>query len=530
MHVLRGNKIENESQQAPWDEQNNSIASEELKEKSLQKSESEKIELYSNDMLLASDEEDTPKCIICWSNTKMVDEKIFSCPNHSQQICQECLGAYVTEKINSGNVLPSCMVCVTESCGRPISAAEVEAILRSCSLQSSSSMEEVQLQSPEVAGGGREGFKDGVQLSQGSLFRHASMLLRKYERISARYDPTKFECPQPFCDHISEVPEELIDQKTGYCEKCKVTSCRRCGEIWGKRACKFGNCNPLDSETKKWLKDLKHDARRCPKCRAAIQKNGGCLHITCTNCHYEFMWCCKQKYGAHKASLCPFLRIIKHRHPAFGPVAPIRAITKGTTCTCAVLGGALTGVIIISVGACATVIVAPWYLIRKKRRRWLQTRHNRRILAQIQQTQEQLTAMASMQNYQIDLQQEIQNNIFQDKNTGVRQSSSLDAGLFFTLESGNIEPLMALDFSSRERAVDSAPGSVMDIFENESFTSDDDSNESEENMFSSTQGVEEGPSPNNKEQAEVKKSQAAENDPQQQTKRWPSLFKFMCTS
>lgn len=37
--------------------------------------------------------------------------------------------------------------------------------------------------------------------------------------------------------------------------------------------------------------------RSCPFCRVAIQKDGGCNHMTCTQCHGEFCWVCLQAWS-----------------------------------------------------------------------------------------------------------------------------------------------------------------------------------------------------------------------------------------
>lgn len=44
-----------------------------------------------------------------------------------------------------------------------------------------------------------------------------------------------------------------------------------------------------DVEVKEWI--LKN-TKACPKCQVNIQKNGGCMHMTCGKCRYEFCWIC----------------------------------------------------------------------------------------------------------------------------------------------------------------------------------------------------------------------------------------------
>lgn len=46
-------------------------------------------------------------------------------------------------------------------------------------------------------------------------------------------------------------------------------------------------------ETAKWLNE---NTKQCPRCNVNIIKNGGCNHMTCENCNYEFCWICMEKY------------------------------------------------------------------------------------------------------------------------------------------------------------------------------------------------------------------------------------------
>lgn len=53
-----------------------------------------------------------------------------------------------------------------------------------------------------------------------------------------------------------------------------------------------------ESENVKWLMA---NTKKCPKCRSPIEKNGGCMHMTCriASCAYEFCWLCRGPWTEH---------------------------------------------------------------------------------------------------------------------------------------------------------------------------------------------------------------------------------------
>ncbi|KAJ3757197.1 hypothetical protein EV360DRAFT_46521 [Lentinula raphanica] len=51
-----------------------------------------------------------------------------------------------------------------------------------------------------------------------------------------------------------------------------------------------------DSETANWIKS---NTKECSQCQSTIEKNGGCNHMTCKKCKYEFCWVCMGPWSEH---------------------------------------------------------------------------------------------------------------------------------------------------------------------------------------------------------------------------------------
>jgi len=88
--------------------------------------------------------------------------------------------------------------------------------------------------------------------------------------------------------------------------------CESCGRQWrekihlsAKEKVKefFGENNTKRSEV---LCELWEEifTRRCPSCGVSIQKSGGCDHMTCRKCQFEFCWLCALKFQEHNNKFC----------------------------------------------------------------------------------------------------------------------------------------------------------------------------------------------------------------------------------
>ncbi|CAD6244757.1 GSCOCG00013458001-RA-CDS [Cotesia congregata] len=104
-------------------------------------------------------------------------------------------------------------------------------------------------------------------------------------------------CPAPDCNRAVKVQE--VEFEPVKCS-CGHRFCFKCSETW--------HAPILCEYLRKWIKKTAEDsatshwiginAKECPQCLMAIEKNGGCNHMTCRNCKCEFCWICTRKWSA----------------------------------------------------------------------------------------------------------------------------------------------------------------------------------------------------------------------------------------
>nr|XP_025875926.1 probable E3 ubiquitin-protein ligase ARI5 [Oryza sativa Japonica Group] len=133
--------------------------------------------------------------------------------------------------------------------------------------------------------------------------RYATFLLRSYVEEGTRIK----WCPGPGCTLAIEFVgggggEEKQDDVEcrhghGFCFRCGEEAHRpvSCETVYA-----WSEKNAMKSETASWvLANTKH----CPKCRLPIEKNRGCMHMTCRPpCLHEFCWLCLSPWSDHRSS------------------------------------------------------------------------------------------------------------------------------------------------------------------------------------------------------------------------------------
>lgn len=109
-------------------------------------------------------------------------------------------------------------------------------------------------------------------------------------------------CPSSNCKYYGFIVEKLCDD---------YYQCLNCGELWEnfqtvkrKRGAIFNR--ELYSTIYEEI-----FTKSCPNCGIFIYRTGGCLHMTCKKCEYEFCWTCKQNFKTHLGNICASNQFIR---------------------------------------------------------------------------------------------------------------------------------------------------------------------------------------------------------------------------
>ncbi|CAA7039787.1 unnamed protein product [Microthlaspi erraticum] len=140
------------------------------------------------------------------------------------------------------------------------------------------------------------------------------------ERLVCKEDKDKYEryflrsyveaskkmkwCPSPGCEHAIEFSAGGSCNHDVTC-LCSHTFCWKCSEdahspVDCDTVAQWVVKNSAESENTLWILA---NSKACPKCKRPIEKNHGCMHMTCSApCRFEFCWLCLNDWKEHGAS------------------------------------------------------------------------------------------------------------------------------------------------------------------------------------------------------------------------------------
>ncbi|CEP64169.1 E3 ubiquitin-protein ligase HEL1 LALA0_S10e03994g [Lachancea lanzarotensis] len=199
-------------------------------------------------------------CHICCESNK---QKTFRL-ECGHEYCVECYEHYIKDKVPEGKII-TCM-----SCSLALKNSDIDDILgdsSSLTLMKSSIKGFIQKHSKHYRWCPFVDCNCIIQISNISS-------LAEFPRL-----------------HLS--PYVVCENQHRFCFKCglEVHAPGDChvAEQWVKLA-------QLECANLNWV--LKN-TKECPKCGVNIEKNGGCNHMTCQSCGYQFCWICEQCWTGH---------------------------------------------------------------------------------------------------------------------------------------------------------------------------------------------------------------------------------------
>ncbi|KAA8897788.1 hypothetical protein FN846DRAFT_892938 [Sphaerosporella brunnea] len=121
-----------------------------------------------------------------------------------------------------------------------------------------------------------------------------------------RADPDFRECLNPDCSAgmgRGQLHEGGEEAPIVTCKYCSAKSCFAHKLPWheGQTCEEFDEANAeyraaREKENQLSTKYMEKKYKRCPKCKAFIEKFHGCNHMTCRACEHEFCWLCMAPY------------------------------------------------------------------------------------------------------------------------------------------------------------------------------------------------------------------------------------------
>ena len=121
--------------------------------------------------------------------------------------------------------------------------------------------------------------------------------------------PQEFHyCPTPDCPQIyRSAPRDTVLQ----CPSCLTRICPSCHVTYHEGE----SCPDPDAEGTKLFDEwaCKHDVKKCPGCKAPIERSEGCNHMMCIRCKTHICWVCLMTFSTGK-------NVYDHMHATHGGI------------------------------------------------------------------------------------------------------------------------------------------------------------------------------------------------------------------
>mmetsp|Transcript_1623 Transcript_1623/g.3506 ORF Transcript_1623/g.3506 Transcript_1623/m.3506 type:complete len:545 (+) Transcript_1623:594-2228(+) len=213
--------------------------------------------LLSRSKTLTADSESTKLCSMCYCDFVSSEMRGQDCGHY---FCSDCYTGYLEDALENRGLESIFTTCPESTC---------------CTII------------------GEDMFK--ALVSKPLFDKYCHFVIRSYvERRSA----VKW-CPFPGCEFAVEYPKET--SRIIVCQ-CGFSWCFKCGnDAHQPLSCddlaswKAKDTSNAEGTNEDWLLV---NTKKCPGCQKPIQKNQGCMHMTCT-CRHEFCWLCLGAWTQH---------------------------------------------------------------------------------------------------------------------------------------------------------------------------------------------------------------------------------------
>ncbi|KAL8199317.1 hypothetical protein R6Q57_012885 [Mikania cordata] len=203
-------------------------------------------------------------CGICFELISKHDTAMCGC---GHRFCKTCWKGYVCTAIDDG---PGCLTlrCPEVSCDAAVGPGMVHALV-----------------------------------GEKKAKKYELFMLRSYVECNKKIK----WCPGPGCDYAVLFDDDFETDSFDVSCCCKYGFCWKCMEdahrpLDCETVAKWVSKNTAENENTNWILAY---TKPCPKCKRSIEKNNGCMHMTCRPpCGYEFCWLCLGPYKEHDGRAC----------------------------------------------------------------------------------------------------------------------------------------------------------------------------------------------------------------------------------